>query len=313
MIKPKALKKGDTIGLIAPSSPITDNADEKVEKSVAALQAQGFNVEVDKSCFAKYGYLSGTDEVRAEGVNRMFADKQIDAVFCLRGGYGTPRILDKINYEMIRENPKLFNGYSDITALHVALNKKCNLITLHGIMPGIDMLRNFSDFTKESYFRAITSTEPLGELKNPAGEEIKRLIPGKAEGEIIGGNLSLIVTAIGTPYEIDVKEKILLLEDIGEYTYRVDRMLTQLRLAGKFDECVGIILGDFRDCEVEYGDENGLSLMQVFEDIIAPAGKPVIYNFKAGHCNPKISLPFGVKALLDADQCSVTLLESALI
>lgn len=316
-MKPKALRKGDTIGLIAPSSPISDtradNTKQKIERSVAALNQQGFNVVVDKSCYLKYGYLSGTDAERAEGVNRMFADRNVDAVFCIRGGYGTPRILDKIDYENIKKNPKLFLGYSDITALHIAINKFCGLVTVHGAMPGCEMINTFPPFTRESYLKAVTATEPLGELKNPAGAEVKCLVPGRAEGEIIGGNLSLITAAIGTPYEIDAKGKILFIEDIGEYTYRVDRMLTQLRLAGKFDDCAGIVLGDFTDCKVEYGKRYGLPLLQVFEDIIAPAGKPTIYNFKAGHCVPTLSLPFGVNAVLDADNRSLTLTEAALV
>jgi muramoyltetrapeptide carboxypeptidase len=149
--------------------------------------------------------------------------------------------LDKIDYENIKKNPKLFLGYSDITALHIAINKLCGLVTVHGAMPGCEMINAFPPFTRESYLKAVTATEPLGELKNPAGEEIKRLVPGITAGEIIGGNLSLITAAIGTPYEIDTKGKLLFIEDIGEYTYRVDRMLTQLRLAGKFDDCAGII------------------------------------------------------------------------
>lgn len=313
MIKPKALRKGDTIGLIAPSSPIREDNTAEVEKSVAALKAQGFNVVVGESCYSRYGYLSGTDEVRAADINRMFSDKGIDAVFCLRGGYGTPRILDMIDYEIIRSNPKLFNGYSDITGLHIAFNKICELVTLHGPTPAYEMTGDFPAFSKESYLRAITSVEPLGELVNPDGEEIKCLVPGKAEGRLVGGNLSLIIATIGTPYEIDTKDRIFFIEEVGEHTYRVDRMLTQLRLAGKFKDCAGVVLGDFANCDVEYGDDYGLSLLQVFKDIISPAGKPVIHNLKAGHCSPKITIPLGVKAQLDADRCSLSITESALI
>lgn len=313
MKKPKALIKGDTIGLIAPSSPVSGNTADIIEKSVASLVEQGFRVVVDESCFSKYGYLSGTDKIRAAGVNRMFADQCIDAVFCLRGGYGTPRILDMLDYEVIKNNPKLFIGYSDITAVHIAINQLCGIVTLHGIMPSSEMVHGLLPFTKESYLKAITSTEPLGELKNPIDNNIMCFVPGVVEGELIGGNLSLIAAAIGTPYEIDTKDKILFIEDIGEYTYRVDRMLTQLRLAGKFKDCAGIVLGDFTNCDVEYGNEYGLSLMQVFNDIIVPAGKPVIYNFKAGHCNPTLTFPLGVKAILDADYCRLTITEAALL
>ena len=310
LIKPKALKKGDTVGLIAPSSPT--HKPGSLELCVDALTKQGFNVVAGDSCREKYGYLSGKDEIRATDINKMFKDKSIDAVFCQRGGYGTPRILDMIDYKAIKRNPKLFIGYSDITAIHIALNQRCNLATLHGPMAASDMLKDFDEFTRDSYMNAITKTEPLGILRNPPGQVIKGLVPGVAKGIITGGNLSLIAATIGTPYEINTKDKLLLLEDVGEFTYNIDRMLTQLRLSGKLKDCLGIILGDFKDCVVEYPDF-GLTLEEIFNDIIVPAGKPVIYNFSAGHCSTKITVPLGVKALLDANACTLTITESALV
>lgn len=308
MIKARALKKGDTIGLVAPSSPVKNL--DTVDKSIKLLQEQGFKVIPGDSLRKRYGHLSGTDDVRANDINKMFKDKEIDGVFCLKGGYGTPRILDKLDYDLIKENPKPFIGYSDITAIHVALNEKCGLITFHGPMAASDMVGGFDEFSKESYFKAITSTEPLGELKNPEGVLIKSMVSGKAFGKIVGGNLSLIAAAIGTPYEINTEGKILFLEDIGEYTYSVDRMLTHLRLAEKLDECSGIILGDFNNCQPESGLDH--TLMEVFNDIIVPLGKPTVYNFKAGHCTPKITLPLGAEACIDADSCTVTILENTL-
>lgn len=310
MIKPKAVKKGDTIGLVAPSSPYFKPG--ALEESIKILEEQGFNLVVGESCRARYGHLSGSDELRARDVNNMFADNRIDAVFCLKGGYGTPRILDRLDYKMIRNNPKLFIGYSDITAIHIALNQLCELVTIHGPMAVSDMIDGFQDFSKESYLRAISSVEALGELSNPLGETIKCMVSGKTSGKIVGGNLSLICATLGTPYEIDTKDKILFIEDIDEYTYRVDRMLTQLRLAGKFEDCVGIVLGDFNNCIPQY-EEFGLSLTQVFEDIITPANKPTIFNFKAGHCLPSITIPLGVMAQLDADACKFEVMENALV
>ena len=309
MIKPKALKKGDTIGLIAPSSP-TDKI-ENVEKSINVLKGQGFNVVVGESCYQRYGYLSGSDEVRANDMNKMFKDKNIDAVFCLRGGYGTPRILDLLDYEEIKNNPKLFIGYSDITALHIVLSNNCNMVTFHGPMATSDMIDDFDDFSRQCYMKAITSTEPLGFIKNPDGVEIKSLVKGFAKGKIIGGNLALLTATIGTPYEVDTKGKLFFIEEVEEFTYRVDRMLTQLKLAGKFNDCTGIILGDFKDCNPQTPDD--LTLSQVFDDIIVPAGKPTIYNLKAGHCNTKVTIPFGVDAELDADNCTLNITEAALI
>jgi len=309
MIKPKTLKRGDTIGIIAPSSPT--RKEENIKKAIEVLEAQGFKVVVGDSCIKKYGYLSGSDETRAKDINEMFKNPKIDGIFCIRGGYGTPRILDMLDYKSIKENPKVFIGYSDITAIHIALNQKCNLVTIHGPMVVSDMIEDFDDFSKESYFNTITISKPIGELKNPRGSDIKSLVAGKAKGKIVGGNLSLIVATLGTPYEINTKGKLLFLEDIGEYTYRIDRMLTQLRLSKKLEESEGIILGDFKDCIPE-NEEFGLTLMEVFNDIIVPLNKPTIYDFKAGHCSPKLTIPFGVNAILDAEKCTVSITERAL-
>jgi muramoyltetrapeptide carboxypeptidase len=310
MKEPKALKCGDTIGLIAPSSP-TQNP-ENVELSVKKLVEMGFKVKVAESCYGNYGYLAGRDDIRARDINLMFADKDVAGILCLRGGYGTPRILDKLDYDVIKKNPKAFIGYSDITAIHIALNQKCKLVTFHGPMATSDMIDDFDDFTKESFIRAITLKEPLKELNNPEGIEIKCLTPGKASGSITGGNLSLIVSTLGTKYEIDTKGKLLLIEEIDEEPYRVDRMLTQLRLAGKFDDCSGLIIGDWNNC-VPKNSRPSLTLMELFEDIILPSKKPAIYNFMTGHCKPKITVPLGVEAELDATACTLTLKESAVI
>lgn len=308
MKKPAALKKGDTIGLIATSSHVGNI--ERISKCEKVLNELGFNVVVGESCYLQYGYLSGPDEIRAKDVNRMFSDKSIDGVFCIRGGYGTSRILDKLDYDTIKHNPKVFAGYSDITAIHIALNQICKLVTFHGPMASTDMIPEFDSFSRDSFLRAVTLDEPLGVMSNPPNEEIRSLVGGYASGVIVGGNLSLVAAAMGTKYEIDTKDKILFLEDIDEEPYRVDRMLSQLRLAGKLDDCNGIILGDWNNCTPKNYNPS-LSLTQVFEDIIVPAGKPAIYNFKAGHCSPMITVPFGVKAVLNANDCSLTLVEEA--
>lgn len=306
MIKPKALKLGDTIGIIAPASPTTD---ERVIKAQERLIQMGFKVKMGKSPYERYGYLSGTDVVRAEDINTMFKDKEVDGIICIRGGYGTPRILQLLDYQAIKDNPKIFVGYSDITALHIAFTQIAGLVTYHGPMVASDMIGDFSDFSKDNLFRAIMNTEPMGKISNPEGEEITTINGGIAEGTIIGGNLSLIADTIGTPYEIDVKGKILFIEEVGEEPYNIDRMLNQLRLSGKLQEANGIILGDFNDCKSKKHDEN-LTLEQVINDQIRPIGKPTIYNLQAGHCNPMVTLPLGVKARLDADKKELIILES---
>lgn len=307
MNKPRALKFGDTIGLIAPSSPTTK---ENVEKAISELIETGFKVKMGKSPYEVYGYLSGTDEIRANDINEMFADKEVNGIICLRGGYGTPRILDLIDYKIIEDNPKVFVGYSDITALHIAFTQKSNLVTYHGPMVTSDIIGNFSKFSKDSLFKAIMNTEPMGKISNPEGEEIKMLNGGVTEGIIIGGNLSLIVATIGTPYEVDLKGKILFIEEIGEDPYKVDRMMNQLRLSGKLKEAEGIILGDFNNCENGKHNES-LTLEQIFNDHIKPTGKPTIYNLKAGHCEPMVTLPFGVRTRLDADKKELVILEGS--
>lgn len=307
MIKPRVLKVGDTIGVVAPSSP-SKLGEAKIVENL--LKNFGFKAKLGDSCFSSHGYLAGSDEIRAKDINDMFLDKEIDGIICLRGGYGTPRILDMLDYDMISNNPKVFVGYSDITTIHIALNNRCNFVTFHGPMIASDMASKFDDFSKESFLKAITKSEPMGELNNPKGESIECLEAGIAEGKIVGGNLSLIAATIGTPYEIDAKGKLLFIEDIDERPYSVDRMLTQLRLAGKLEECSGIILGDFNNCIPDKGEES-LTLMEVFMDIIKPLGKPTIYNLKAGHCEPKITVPFGVEAMLDANERKLIIKESA--
>lgn len=307
MIKPKSLKVGDTIGVIASSSPTTP---ERVALAKESLEKLGFNVKLSPSCHQTHGYLAGEDQLRADDINNVFGDKDIDGIICLRGGYGAPKILDKIDYQIIRDNPKVFVGYSDITALHIAFTQQCQLVTFHGPMAASDMAGGLDDFSKESLLKAIMGDQPMGTLDNPEGTEIKTLVGGVATGEIIGGNLALIAATMGTPYQINTKGKLLLLEDIGEEPYRVDRMLTQLLLGGVLHDAEGIILGDWNDCDPKDKDKS-LSLMEVFEEIIVPVGKPTIYDLKAGHCSPKITVPFGIKATMDADKGIVTIEEKA--
>lgn len=309
MLKPKALKFGDKIGITATSGPAPA---ENIKLAKEQLEGLGFRVEIAPSCFASYGYLSGKDGLRANNLNSMFADKRIDGIICLRGGYGATRILDDVDFGIIKANPKIFMGYSDITALHIAINQICKLITFHGPTVSPDIAGRLDEFSEREFLRAVTNTEPMGHIPNPENIEIQTLVGGKVYGIIVGGNLSLISATMGTQYEIDTKGKILFLEDIGEEPYRVDRMLVQLALAGKFDDAVGIILGDWNDCESKIYD-NSLSLMEVFQDIIIPYGKPTIFNLKAGHCKPLVTLPLGVRALLDADEGELIIKEGATI
>lgn len=307
MIFPKKLEKGDTIGIIAPSSPYKpkskDSLYEELDEVKKTIESFGYEVKLGETCYLNYkGYLAGDDEKRVKDIEFMFNDRNINGILCLRGGYGTPRILDKINYNIIRNNPKVFIGYSDITALHIAFNQKCNLVTYHGIMASTSP--NWDEFTYKSFIEMINMEDKL-ELKNPDNEKIYTITNGQVRGKIVGGNLSLIASTIGSEYEIDVKNKILFIEEIGENIYKLDRMLTQLELSGKFEQCSGIIFGDFEKCEKE--NEDDFNIYDLLIDKVKNYKKPCIYNLQSGHCKSMISMPLGVDCFLDASNKKIIL------
>lgn len=310
MIKPKALKSGATLGLVGPSGAI--RTDDGLERSVALLEAMGYNVKVGVSAGARYGYLSGNDELRARDLNDMFKDDTVDAIICTKGGYGTPRILDLLDYEAARRHPKLFIGYSDITALLIAYGQYADMVTFHGPMPASCMINDFDEYSKEHFMRAISDAAPLGEICNCDGQTRTCLNGGRTCAPMVGGNLSLVTELLGTPYELDCRGRILLLEDVGERTYRLDGMLNHLRLAGKFEECAGVVFGDFTRCNSE-PEGFGFTLDEVIRDIVLPCGKPVMGGLCAGHGKHKLTLPMGIAYELDADNCRLTALESALV
>jgi muramoyltetrapeptide carboxypeptidase len=303
-MKAKRLESGDTIGMVAPASP-SDHS--KVEKAVKNLTAMGYRVKTGESVYKSRGYLAGGDELRAEDINRMFGDDEVNAIFCLRGGYGSQRILDLVDFKLIRNNPKIFMGFSDITALLNAIYQECGLITFHGPMGG-DFAGGLGKSTKAAMRKALESTDPIGEVPNPEVPEV--VAEGRAKGALVGGNLSIVAASLGTPYEIDTKGKILLLEDVNEEPYSIDRMLNQLRLAGKLRDAAGIVLGDWGDSEPKE-PEKSLSLEEAFEDMFKNTGKPVLKGYKIGHCKPNITVPIGAEALIDTCSRTLCILEQA--
>lgn len=305
MIKPKPLKPGDKIALIAPSSPTTE---EIVKLSVKSMENLGLKVVVGQSCKSQYGYLSGNDEIRARDINYMFADKSIAGIFAIRGGYGSVRLLDKLDYKMIKKNPKIFSGYSDVTAIHNMLNQKCNFITFHAPMPATEICKGLDAYTLEYFKNNIFKSEPLGILKNIETVKMETLCEGIANGRLTGGNLSLICSTIGTEYEIDTKGKILFLEDVDEYLYKIDRMILQLKQSNKFKEANGIILGSWNDCVAPKGKES-LTLKEIFEELIVPENKPIIYDICCGHSLPTMTLPLGAKVKMNANRQEIRVLE----
>lgn len=308
-IKPKKLVKGDVIGLISPASNCANQDD--IENAVKYLERLGYIVKIGKHVGAEHGYLAGRDEDRLEDFHNMFADKSVKAVFCLRGGYGSGRLLDKIDYQLVKKNPKIFVGYSDITALQLAIYKKTGLITFAGPMPGIDFSSDISEFTEESFWKTITAAKKIGKLTNPHEEKFYVLNQGRAEGPLLGGNLSIIMTLIGTGYLPDFKDSIFMIEEIGEAPYRIDRMFNSLRLNKITEKINGLILGRFKDCYEMDEDKKTLSLNEVITDYWGDAGIPVFYNFIHGHVKDSITIPFGVNCKMNTSRGFIEITESA--
>lgn len=300
-VKPRMLYPGDTIGI---PSPAGINNVEATVKAAGLLEQMGLKVKFGKTLDKQHGYLAGTDEERAADVNEFFADPEIKGILCARGGYGTARIADLLDYEIIKANPKLFWGYSDITFLHSAIGSKTGLVTFHGPML-VDLINDDHPLTLESFQTMIKSvtfryTEEISPLEV--------LVEGEAQGELIGGNVSLLVSTLGTPYEIDTKGKILFLEDIDEEPYRLDRMLNQLKQAGKFDDAAAIMVCDFNNC-VPNKRKVSFTLEEVIHHYMVGAGKPALAGFKIGHCSPNIVVPVGMTVKLNTSTKTVEALE----
>lgn len=308
MLKPKALVEGDTIAFVSPSSP---SSRESVEKAVASVEDLGFRVTLAPGCLESQGYLAGADDVRAGDINAMFADPEIDGIFCLRGGDGATRIVDRIDMETVAKNPKVFLGYSDVTVLHAVLNERAGLCSFHGPMPASDFTRKtFPGYVRESLLRAVSDREPLGMIRpHESDPAMETLVSGSAEGQLAGGNLALVCSLLGTPWEIDARGKILILEDTDELPYRIDRMLTQLRLAGKLREAAGIVLGQFTNVKPK-NPKRTFSLPEIFEAVIVPVGTPTLVNGCFGHGDYKVTLPLGARARIEGATASLEVLES---
>lgn len=301
LIIPRSLKKGDTVALISASGATPT---ERLQPAIEAVEKLGFNVVVGETCRTRHGYLAGSDALRAKEVNEMFANPAIDGIFCIRGGYGATRILPMLDLEMIQKNPKVFAGYSDVTALHMVFNQQCGFVTYHTPMPSTEFIKPaMDDYTWDYFVNSVTNTEWAHYfLENKSGEEMQTITPGVATGILTGGNLTLVAASLGTPYEIDVTGKILFLEDIDENVQRIDRMLTQLKLAGKLDACAGIMLGAWTDCGPmdTKNPDNNLTLEQVFTEILAPLNIPVLADITCGHVLPTMSLPLGKTVTINA-------------
>ncbi len=303
VLKPQRLQVGDTVGLISPAGIIEAKDIEQAKQTFGSL---GLKVKLGKHVLDRYGYLAGKDSDRAADVNGMFADKSVKAIVAMRGGSGCDRILPLINYSLIRSHPKIILGYSDITSLLLAIYSRTQLVTFHGPVA----ISTWNQFTV-NYIKRILFQGEAVTMQNTLPNKLRRQIitPGKARGKLVGGNLSVLSSMIGSSYLPVWKHSILFVEELNEDIYRVDRMLTQLKNAGILSQIAGFIFGQCTDCS--QGDEPSLTLAQVLQDHIQPLGIPAWYGAMIGHIKDKFTLPVGVEAEIDANTGTLRTLEAA--
>lgn len=298
-MKPRRLKQGDTIGIMAPASP---SDIKRLERAVPFFERMGVHVNFGKTINLMHGYLAGTDTERLKDFHQMIADSTINAIMFARGGYGTARLASQIDYHLVRRNPKILWGYSDMTYLLTAIRRQTGLTTFHGPMPASDIADDKFDALSANMFKQLFDPVYLHYSEDISPLHV--IVPGEAGGELVGGNLSLLISSLGTAYEINTDGKLLLLEDIGEEPYRIDSMLNQLKCARKLDAASGIIIGDFAEAEPPEGKPS-LSLKQVFDHYLADLACPVMSGFKIGHCFPHFSVPLGEYATLKTSEKSL--------
>ena len=312
VLKPPRLKAGDTVGLINPAGATFHPDDVVVAEEV--LAALGLKMKAGEHLLDRRGYLAGSDKDRALDINRMFADRKVAAILTLRGGWGCNRLLDLLDYGVVAKNPKILMGYSDITSLLLALNAKTGLVTFHGPV-GVSSWNKFStDFVEKLLFNgevfSMENPKDPGDNLARTKDRVLTINGGKAKGKLIGGNLSVLTAMVGSEYLPDFKGNILFLEEVGEEVYRVDRMLTQLKLGGILGGISGFVFGKCSDCGPGKG-YGSLTLEEILDDHIKPLGIPAWYGSMIGHIENKFTIPLGVEAEIDADHGRISLLEPA--
>ncbi len=311
-IVPKRLKKGDRIGLVTPAGVITEL---QLKETIEQVEKLGYKTYYQPSVLSEYGYLAGTDQERADELMHMFTNTEVDAILCVRGGYGAIRINKLLDFDKIRVNPKILIGYSDITALISSIYENAGLVAFHGPV-GIS---SFNEYTIESFEDILLhpsrkykySYEREAESENNPEFDFYTITEGKAEGELIGGNMSVLVSMIGSEFEPDFENKLVYLEEIDEKTYKVDRMLTQLLQASNLHKAAGIVLGVFANCNVN--DAPTFTLKETLIQLLAPLNIPTVYGFPFGHVSNKMTIPTGVLAQLNADKKTLKLTEKAVL
>jgi muramoyltetrapeptide carboxypeptidase len=309
--KGRPLRRGSLIAVPTPGSPLIDP--KYLESGFGWLEAQGFRVRLTEHANTGASFKAGPPELRASDLHAAFADPNVDAVCPLAGGHSGSQILPYLDCALIAAHPKPFVAFSELTVLHAVLVGNAGLVTFYG--PMVSALGVFPDWTRQSWLHALTSSEPLG-VVDPDGPPARTIVPGVAEGELVGGTLSLVDTLLGTPFEVDTRGKILLLEDVDEEPPRVDRFLTHLRNAGKLQECAGIWLGDFKRCvpraQSPLWEGHNLTVEELIGELIAPLGIPTMHGLRIGHGSEVMTVPLGVRARLDADAGRLEIVEPAL-
>jgi len=307
-IKPKQLRRGELVGIISPASSANDES--LVENGVKYIESLGYRTILGKNVGKVRGYLAGTDEERVEDIHQMFSDKKVKAIFCLRGGYGAFRLLDKIDYMLIQKNPKIFVGFSEITALQMAFLKKSKLISFAGPMLVSNFSSEINRFAEESFWKTITSNSKPGRIQISGKQLFSKNKIAETIGRIVGGNLSVFTALIGTGYLSELKNRILFLEEIDEPPYKIDRMLNQLKLNKTFSNLRGIILGSFSDCVENDKNKKTLSLEEVWKEYFETIKIPVIHSFPHGHIKDMVTIPFGIKVKMNVKKGFVEFMES---
>jgi muramoyltetrapeptide carboxypeptidase len=316
--KPGALRRGDTIGVVAPAGPVNR---ERIDRALARVHERGFRTKTYGDIYRSCDYLAGDDQTRADELMAAFADPETTAVWCARGGYGVVRILDRLDFRVIGRHPKIFIGFSDITLLHIAIQQRVGLLTFHGpnLQDGFGKPDDMPAANERALWQAVMSRESE-EMENGYayilndidGAHLRSLAPGVARGQLLGGNLAVLTGVTGTAFEIETAGRILFLEDISERMYRIDRYLSQLRLAGKLDSLAGVLLGTFSYEEGEETD-SASAVDALIQGFFAPYGIPVLAGFPAGHERFNLTLPIGAMVEIDADASRVTVLESPVL
>ncbi len=305
-IKPKRLKNGDVIGICAPASP--PESDEKLERGIRNLERSGYRIEVGKNVGNRHGYLAGTDKERADDINRLFANKHVKAIFTVRGGYGSHRILPLIDYHLIHLNPKIFVGYSDITAIHFAILSRTGLLTFSGPMVAVEFAEGLGGMHEERFWQMLTSDKILPVI-TASKSKGKIRIPGSARGRLLAGNLSIVTGLIGTPYFPSVSHPIYMIEEIDERPYKIDRMFQNLKLAGLLERAGGFILGNFSCCTPD-PKKHSLRIAQVLDETFSGISYPVLSGIQYGHIRKSIAFPIGAYVRVNGNANTLEFLES---